>query len=344
MSWLSRMRSHCQADQRLVGLLLFGSISLLGILPFAVGRLLDQDWLRAGVDLALMAVIAGCTGWSLRSGRYVTPASLVALSVALGALAVAAISPVDGLFWVYPVVAGNFMLAPRRVAVGCAALVLAGVAALPWLAGHAALPLSFYVTAALVAAFGFISATLTERHRRQLEQLAGRDALTGVRNRRAMEADLAEAVAQQGRTGRAVSLAVLDLDHFKRVNDVHGHEAGDRVLVAFAGIVQDCVRMRDRLYRLGGEEFVLLMPDTDEAGMQAALRKLHGELQRRLRGPGGLVGTSIGAALLQPGEDWSSWLARADAALYRAKRQGRNRIEWSGEAADRRGTPQSACA
>jgi len=120
-------------------------------------------------------------------------------------------------------------------------------------------------------------------------------------------------------------LVMLDLDHFKRVNDQHGHDAGDRVLIAFADLIHRSTRKVDRLFRFGGEEFVLLLPGTDVVGLERAIANLQSRIAEELRGPAGPVTASLGAGVLRPDEDWTSWLARADVALFRAKADGRNR-------------------
>jgi diguanylate cyclase (GGDEF)-like protein len=119
---------------------------------------------------------------------------------------------------------------------------------------------------------------------------------------------------------------VLDLDHFKRINDDHGHEAGDRVLSRFVEMVRDTLRTEDGLYRLGGEEFVVLLRGMDADSAASSLQELHGRLSGRVDGPEGALHFSAGAAVLEPGENWSKWLARADHALYEAKRSGRDRL------------------
>ena len=345
MPWLAHLVQRCRADHRLAGTVLFGAFACACILPFLVVRAWQGEWLRAGIDLVLILAIAVSVLWTWRTGRH-DAASVLAVCMSLGVVAVAATGALEGVLWTYPVVAAIFMLAPRWVCACCAAGLLVAIALLPQPAGAPVLPVSFYATRALVAVFGFIAATLTEHHREQLERLATRDPLTGMGNRRTMELELAGITAGHRASGLHAGIAVLDLDHFKRINDQHGHAAGDRVLVDFSRIVQGCIRLRDRLYRMGGEEFVLVLPQTDAAGVQTALAKIQAELRQRLRSPGGAVGTSIGAALLRPDEDWRQWLARADAALYCAKRGGRDRIELDhGCAADRRAdAPQYARA
>jgi diguanylate cyclase len=178
-----------------------------------------------------------------------------------------------------------------------------------------------------VGLFAFIFAYQTARQRSQLEALASHDPLTGAGNRRLLERELDAEVQQFNRSPRPVALVVLDLDHFKQVNDRFGHEAGDRVLADFARILRERLRKLDRIYRFGGEEFVLLLPVTPPSGLPTVLEKLQQAVREQLKGPGGPVTVSMGAASLHADETWSEWLARADAAMYRAKKAGRDRHE-----------------
>ncbi len=183
----------------------------------------------------------------------------------------------------------------------------------------------FLVTAMVSGLVAFVFASRTESQRKALETLATLDSLTGVPNRRAMEQELQMAVAEHRRDGTAFGLAMLDLDHFKSINDEHGHEAGDEVLIAFAELLRCATRKVDRCFRFGGEEFVLLMPATDSEGLRAIDASLRSRVAAELDCRGKAVTVSIGAASLRPHEDWQAWMSRADAALYTAKRQGRNR-------------------
>ncbi|WP_244161305.1 GGDEF domain-containing protein [Pseudomonas anguilliseptica] len=118
----------------------------------------------------------------------------------------------------------------------------------------------------------------------------------------------------------------MDLDHFKRINDNHGHQAGDQVLVDFVKLIKSSSRKEDRLFRFGGEEFLLLLPNTERAGLLAAAQHLQQQVAQHLHGPGGVVTMSIGGAILRRDEHWESMLQRADERLYRAKNAGRNCI------------------
>ncbi|MHB8820628.1 MAG: GGDEF domain-containing protein [Pseudomonadaceae bacterium] len=165
---------------------------------------------------------------------------------------------------------------------------------------------------------------------RQLEDLASTDELTGLYNRRRF-LRIAEGELARLRKGHQIGLALIDLDHFKRINDVHGHAAGDRVLQTFAAIARACLRDGDVLARYGGEEFVLLLPDTDAEQFGICcerLREAFANAQPVDPGiPVGQLSLSVGLTLLNAGDDLDASLQRADEALYRAKRGGRNRCE-----------------
>lgn len=315
-----------RSDLRLALLGFFGALVSTAIIPFAVYRVVQGQWLIAAFDLMVVVVVVGNFAYAWRTGRSAF-AGLVAVVIITGAaVVIPALTGLAGVLWIYTALIANFMLAPVRVAAVANAVAIIGVLAQPGLFPSTTMALVFIATALLVSFYSSLFSWLTESQREKLETLALLDPLTGVGNRRALEQELPVAMALHQDAGQPVGLAVLDLDHFKQVNDAHGHEAGDQVIVAFAEVVQGCIRKRDRLFRIGGEEFVLLLPGTDETGMQQALWKVLEQVRRRLHGPGGTVTVSIGGTLLQSGDDWSSWLARADAALYFAKRSGRDRV------------------
>ncbi|MFK8251087.1 PleD family two-component system response regulator [Ancylobacter terrae] len=175
----------------------------------------------------------------------------------------------------------------------------------------------------------------TERLRDNVQhsiELAITDGLTGLNNRRYLESNLAAMVDQAGARGLPLSLMVIDIDHFKSINDKWGHAAGDEVLRDFAARLRRNVRNVDLACRYGGEEFVVAMPDTDLDVAGRVAERLRARIESELFPiqPGSQrlkVTTSIGiASRLGPGEDAFALLRRADEALYRAKREGRNRV------------------
>ena len=175
----------------------------------------------------------------------------------------------------------------------------------------------------------------TERLRDNVQmsiEAAITDALTGLHNRRYMETHLASLVEQAHARGKPLTVLVLDIDFFKKVNDTHGHDAGDDVLREFALRLKKSIRGIDLACRLGGEEFVVVMPDTDMAVATMVAERLRRRIaadpfpihkgERKVA-----VTISIGlAALAGPDDAAANVLKRADQALYKAKRDGRNRV------------------
>ena len=170
---------------------------------------------------------------------------------------------------------------------------------------------------------------------RQLEDLVATDELTGLFNPRHF-LRLAPRELKAMDASVVHGLALIDLDHFKRINDVHGHAAGDQVLQAFAGVASACLRDGDVLARYGGEEFVVLLPDCDAGRLTACCERLRlAFIDVELIGlKVGSLSLSAGMTLLLPGDDLDEALQRADQALYRAKRDGRNRCAAAWENVD----------
>lgn len=154
---------------------------------------------------------------------------------------------------------------------------------------------------------------------------ARRDSLTGLSNRRVFEETASREIAHAQRYNLPLTIAALDLDHFKAVNDFLGHGAGDQVLQRVARVLQETVRNTDHLSRVGGDEFILLMPNTREEDASRLCQRLCQAVnQLHIQAPGAPpLGVSIGLCRWCLGEEMVDWLERADAALYRAKSQGR---------------------
>ncbi len=162
------------------------------------------------------------------------------------------------------------------------------------------------------------------------EALATHDGLTGLANRAVFDRDLDREIARVRRYGTPLSLVVADIDHFKAVNDSHGHLAGDAALRAVAAALRQTLRQVDVICRYGGEEFAVLLPMTDLPGALIVAERLRvavSEQPIRSPAPGDLrVTISLGVAVLGEGEARSDFFARADAALYASKSRGRNRV------------------
>ncbi len=168
-----------------------------------------------------------------------------------------------------------------------------------------------------------------QRELAEARQQLNEDHLTGTLNRRGLDLALSREIARAQRGGHKLCLAMLDLDHFKQVNDRHGHEVGDQVLVHFASLARSVIRQADALGRYGGEEFVMLLPDTDTRGALFVLNRLRMLVGKTpLMHEGGTIAFtfSAGLAQMQGDENGHGLLTRADQALYLAKQSGRDCI------------------
>ena len=173
-----------------------------------------------------------------------------------------------------------------------------------------------------------------ERRNAELEAMAATDALTGLANRRRFAERAEEEIRRARRYGATLSLVVGDIDHFKAINDGWGHDAGDEALCQVATLWRRELREPDLLARLGGEEFVALLPETDPAGAQVVAERIRAAIAGTaltLNGPTALAVTiSLGVAGLRAGETLTDLMRRADQAMYQAKHAGRNAVRVAG--------------
>ncbi|MBV8504137.1 MAG: GGDEF domain-containing protein [Paucibacter sp.] len=161
------------------------------------------------------------------------------------------------------------------------------------------------------------------------------DPLTGLANRRGFQRAIDNALGSQGDGLSGWAMLMVDIDHFKKVNDTHGHLLGDRVLQAVARVLKNCIKGRDMAVRLGGEEFAIVLPDTTPAGALSLAEDIRQTISRGVikRNDGGVIGSvtvSIGVAAYKVAETLETWIERADQALYASKGGGRNRVTLAG--------------
>ncbi len=283
---------------------------------------LERGTFAAG-SIAIVASIA----WSLYGAD----------SAALGRSAVQAT-----LHWVPLVFAFGFLAFSGRAATQGAVGLLGAVAALVVPHDVAAarsgvsddlfvLVQALVAYAVLIAGLRFfadlhVRASSLERTAERMRSLAHTDALTGLGNRRQADLWLVREVQRATRYARPFSVLMLDIDHFKRLNDEHGHAAGDRVLVDLANELVGMVRASDAVVRWGGEEFLVLAPETGLEDAVQVAELVRRQVAKLPLGDAHRTTVSVGVAAHRSGDDPDSLVARADAALYMAKRSGRNTV------------------
>jgi len=322
-------------------------------------------WARPALGLPLLAGMEG-VGWILamslemaaycvffgiaRWGRVLLPITMLSSSVVLAAATRGAsqiqLSALVGAVVALFAAAMAWALLRRRSASMLQRIIgvndaLFAVAVTVWVGSvwlgegpldHSAAQQAAYLTGYLlmiVNGFGFML-LCKQKDDASMARLASTDSLTGLYNRHAFleRADGARLVAQRQNTG--LGLMMIDIDHFKQINDRWGHATGDEALVVFARAAHAVMRGHDTIGRLGGEEFAMLLPGADlDAAVQAAerLRSAIREASIVTSGPAYRMTVSIGVVVLDPHEDLGGAMARADHALYAAKRAGRDRVE-----------------
>jgi len=158
---------------------------------------------------------------------------------------------------------------------------------------------------------------------------AHKDPLTGVGNRAAMNSTLQRELEKAFRHNRSLGIIMMDIDHFKKINDKYGHSIGDIALQALVECAEKSIRISDMIFRYGGEEFVIVLPETDQSGvlrLAKRIRRRVEKLETRIQNNIIKITVSLGIATLQETDDEKSFISRADHALYKAKRDGRNCI------------------
>ena len=325
------MINQLKAKHQLSILSFIGIIAVLGILPFAIIRYLQGNVTATIIDLSLVVGIITLVLYAHRFNKPLIASAIAAVLINIGVVLIAITNGVESFLWVYPVFAVTFLLVNSilafciNTATGASLVFLSDV--------FDTIPLESYVaTSVALSLSAFLYANQSKRQLRLLETLNTIDPLTGTLNRRALSADMKAALSNSERNGTPQLLAILDLDRFKEVNDKYGHAVGDKVLKDLVAITTANIRKYDRLYRLGGEEFVLLIPEVSVQQQHMFIHNLRSSIKSQLKAPSGEeITVSFGVAPWLPGSSEETWLKRADDALYLAKACGRDRAVFSDE-------------
>ncbi|MDG2526561.1 GGDEF domain-containing protein [Stenotrophomonas sp. HITSZ_GD] len=299
-------------------------LSALFLLLYAIALAWDGQRLGAGLSAGL-AALAAFRAWRMRRAVHVGQQGLWIAAVNVGGcLLGCSFSGATALPWLFPTLMVNYFLCePRRAVVMNVPLVLAPIL-LPGLLTSIGQGVSVIAVSLLTLVLGLAFSLRIQDDRVQLEEMASLDALTGLPNRRMLERTLTRQIEERREHERLNGLIILDLDHFKDINDLYGHAAGDAALADLATILRFEVRGDDEVFRFGGEEFVVLLRVESLAELELATERLRRAIRGALRGPGGKITVSLGAARHAGETHWQDWFSRADAALYLAKNNGRD--------------------
>jgi diguanylate cyclase (GGDEF)-like protein len=292
----------------------------LAVMHFAQGHL--------GLGSVLVCLVAMMAADAIALHRGKAPPIPFACLLLPGFAGVAMSLTTQGMYgalWSYPLVFLSFFVLRRPIAnsVGLA-LVVAGTILIALIEEPGMAARYFMSVVFCLVVINIMLNVLESLHTRLLEQSLT-DPLTGAFNRRHMDAHLESVLERHRRTGAPSSALLVDIDHFKRINDRLGHQKGDEVLKAVVAIIDERRRKLDLLFRQGGEEFLLLLPDTRKPEAMAVAESLRESIEKA-RIAGEQITVSIGVGEVSREDGAADWMKRLDDALYQAKEGGRNRI------------------
>jgi diguanylate cyclase (GGDEF)-like protein len=320
---------HGDSDYLMKSALGVSVVSFLILLPFGINNFIQGRTLGAIVTICVSLLFA-YNAYIAWRGHYSLSLNLfgVVPSFTLGAANALIELSVAGSYWSYLCVFAIYFILPFRYTIYANAVFLAAVISAAWVSLELTIFIRFSVVLIGASTFIFISRRENTKAYDLIEKQAITDSLTGLLNRSTMPPSLEAAILRSKKNGKKSTLCLIDIDHFKTINDMYGHEVGDRVLVGLSESILKLSSRKDTLFRIGGEEFLILMNNTDlnEGSKTAdALRSVVEDLSLV---DNHQVTISIGVSEVSDDYDWKQWMKRSDENLYKAKENGRNQVAY----------------
>ena len=297
------------------------------VLPFAYYHLAYQ-YQGIGIGAVITSVSLYLVAWLCYRRIYKTVYTFIWLTP-LTTFFVAYLTDkigISGTYWCYStVLLYYFMMSERQAWLSNILFILVNLPVV-WQILETTEAIRFTVTFLLVCTYSAIFLHVISRQYSELTHQAITDKLTGLHNRMLLQDSLTQAIRQTKRTDTSFTLIIMDIDHFKKINDELGHDTGDQVLIQLGAFLKSFFRESDKVFRIGGEEFLILAYNTDEADCVNIAEKLRTKIENLPLIPDRKVTVSIGVAGLGSAKDWKQWMKACDQNLYEAKHNGRNRV------------------
>ncbi len=305
----------------------FAIAGLILLLPFTLNNLYQGRYV-SGLFSGLVLMIFLIDALAIhKSKNPPIPTSIITIPIIIGiGVTVKDLGYIVAV-WIYPAIILFFFIMPRLSA-NVISIITAIIVTMSAYYYGFSIQLSSRILASSLLTILFINilfSVINQLHER-LQFAAIRDELTGTFNRRHMKELLLNAINYKQRYDTTYSLLALDIDHFKTVNDEYGHSTGDNVLKKFTNLLDQNIRNVDILFRTGGEEFNILLPETDLSHAIKVAEKIRESIYEQLKLYNKNISVSIGVGELKKNENMDDFLKRCDRALYHAKEQGRNRV------------------
>lgn len=328
---------HCiqgaAQDLRFSLIMLIGFFIGLTIAPFTVYRFFSGQFFHGLVNLFIVSSIISLTFYAYATGNSLRAGKILVGIVGVAGSITAVFLGWEGFVWLYPgIIASMFISTP----VFGFTVSMVMIAVVFTASDHFDSGIQTVSSLATYIITGLITLLVSWRYSVEhdfLEHRAEHDPLTGLKNRYSMEGVIESAVHQATQASTPASILMLDIDHFKTINDELGHQAGDHVLQRVGALLHNGCRSQDSVCRYGGEEFVIVLNNCIESDAMAVAEKLRRRVDEQVHYEDFPITVSIGVTQLQPHDKPRTALERADASMYSAKTQGRNRCQrWFDEA------------
>lgn len=307
-------------------LLILSALSAVLILPFVYLRYTNGDTILAFIDAFIVLILISFFIFVYKTRKIEMAKLFLAIFLATAIATVVIIRGQPHLYWLYPAIIAFYYILPERTA-GIICLFAITIISVQIFPADSLIDFTTIVMSLLLTSvFSYMIFSNYRKTNEKLALLATIDPLTLIGNRRALEQKLADSLSDQQRQASTISLLLLDLDFFKKINDKYGHAIGDQVLVEVTGLMKNHTRALDALFRYGGEEFIIVPLEVSLTEASKIADKLRVIIEQHNFVNGIPLTVSIGVAEYRLGESAEAWIARADAALYLAKDTGRNRV------------------
>lgn len=312
------------ARQRII--MIVGFVTVIFFSPFILTSLWNKQIIAATFYFLIVIFLLTNSYRLYRQRTVLIPTWIIYNLILLALVHSMSIRGINALFWCYPAAFGILFLSQRHYArinmvVFLSLLIPASFYFVP-----IDVATRFAVTLLMVCVSSDVFIGILIEFQTRLAELTIRDPLTNAFNRRHFIDCLEKAIASVQRSRQPITLVTFDLDHFKSINDNYGHQVGDQVLIGVVNVVLERQRQTDSIFRLGGEEFIVLLPNTDLRSAYTFAEDIRQCITNTSFVEGTTITVSLGIAEYQPNEPLDDWLKRADDHLYRAKTDGRNCI------------------
>ncbi|HPI95463.1 MAG TPA: GGDEF domain-containing protein [Gammaproteobacteria bacterium] len=298
----------------------------IGILPFAIYRMIHNDWSVAILDIIVSFFMLGIYSYVYQTDKVKNAGVVLVISALLANVISFHLKGISQVYWVYPAMMfAYFITQPLRAVLINSIMLLFYIPKL--VVTHESVSTATVIITIIVTnIFAYLFASGLRKQEKKLIKLASEDYLTGAGNRRSLSNHLENLHAVLKNHDKTASIMLIDLDHFKNVNDMYGHIKGDDVLVTISNNLRTFCNECSKLFRFGGEEFLLVCQNVDIDFAFDKAEELREYIKRQNIVEGIELTISIGVAEYIKEESISDWIHRVDLALYQAKNEGRDRV------------------